>query len=278
MSISSSDTRAIRRIGRSGRAYAVVLGANEIASAVAVDLRRAGWSVVLADDPTRPVLRRGMALYDALFGDPAQIGGVRAERANATVEIIAAMNGDPDVVITAMGLLDLIVLGHIDQLVDARLRRGGAPPDLRGLARTATGLGEGYVAGVNCDIAIGEHVAPRSAADSHARSLILASSDGVWRTPMDIGAHVFKGLALGKLDEIAIAAPVDGVLVGMVRDGVAVSEGAPLVEIDQRIRQARWNGLDPRGKAYARATLNAIREHDARRATCEVEARAAERL
>jgi len=31
--------------------YALILGTNEIASAVAVEMRRAGWSVVLAHDP-----------------------------------------------------------------------------------------------------------------------------------------------------------------------------------------------------------------------------------
>ncbi|MEW6596409.1 MAG: xanthine dehydrogenase [Pseudomonadota bacterium] len=265
MSLAVNSHRPFRFTGRGGRAYAVILGANEVASALAVELRRAGWSVVLTEDPTQPVLRRGMAFYDALFGDPTALAGVRVARADTTAEILAAMDGDPDVVITAIGLLDLIVLGRIDQLVDARRQPGGALPDLRWLARVTVGLGDGYVAGVNCDIAIGEDAAPPSAADHHARRMIAAASAGVWRTPLDIGAHVFRGLALGKLDQASILAPLDGMLIGLVRDGTPVSAGARLVEIDQRIRQAKWSGLDNRGKAFARATLKAIREHDARR-------------
>jgi xanthine dehydrogenase accessory factor len=265
MSLAINAHRPFRITGRAGRAYAVILGANEVASALAVELRRAGWSVVLTEDPTQPVLRRGMAFYDTLFGDPTALAGMRATRADTTAEILATMDGDPEVVITAVGLLDLIVLGRIDQLVDARLQRAGALPDLRWLARVSVGLGDGYVAGVNCDIAIGEDTAPISAADHHARRTITAESGGIWRTPLDIGAHVFRGVALGKFDQTSILAPLDGILIGLVRDGTPVNAGAPLVEIDRRIRQVKWSGLDHRGKAFARATLKAIREHDARR-------------
>lgn len=55
--------------------FAVVLGTNEIASAVGVYLQRDGWSVVLAHDPHPPVIRRKMAFHDVMFGDPAEVDG-----------------------------------------------------------------------------------------------------------------------------------------------------------------------------------------------------------
>ena len=64
---------------QSGRhlSFAVILGTNEIASAVAVNLYRGGSSVVLSHDPLPPVIRRKMAFHDALFDDPVVIGGSR---------------------------------------------------------------------------------------------------------------------------------------------------------------------------------------------------------
>ncbi|OYX84800.1 MAG: hypothetical protein B7Y75_04260, partial [Azorhizobium sp. 35-67-5] len=51
----------------SGRApVAVVLGTNDVASAVAHRLFNAGYGVVLSRDPGQPVLRRSMAFDDAL--------------------------------------------------------------------------------------------------------------------------------------------------------------------------------------------------------------------
>jgi hypothetical protein len=49
------------------RPLAVVMGTNEIASAVAVSLIRAGIPTVLSHDPYPPVIRRGMSFHDALL-------------------------------------------------------------------------------------------------------------------------------------------------------------------------------------------------------------------
>jgi xanthine dehydrogenase accessory factor len=66
---------------------ALVLGTNEIASAVAVHLKAAGHRVVLSHDPFPPVIRRGMAFHDALFGDQAIVETIEGERAETATEI-----------------------------------------------------------------------------------------------------------------------------------------------------------------------------------------------
>jgi hypothetical protein len=98
-------------MGRHGPPYpfAVILGTNEIASAVAVYLRRAGYGVVLSHDPVPPVIRRKMAFHDALFEDAVFIDGIGAERADTGLEIRAGLDGTRGVIITELGLLDLIV-------------------------------------------------------------------------------------------------------------------------------------------------------------------------
>jgi hypothetical protein len=64
---------SLEHTGRLGPPYpfAVILGTNEIASAVAVYLHRAGYRVVLSHDPVPPVIRRKMAFHDALFDEPS---------------------------------------------------------------------------------------------------------------------------------------------------------------------------------------------------------------
>jgi xanthine dehydrogenase accessory factor len=51
---------------------ALVLGTNEIASAVAVHLKAAGHCVILSHDSFPPVIRRAMAFHDAV-SDGAEI-------------------------------------------------------------------------------------------------------------------------------------------------------------------------------------------------------------
>jgi xanthine dehydrogenase accessory factor len=245
---------------RSPGAYAVILGANEVASAAAVALLRAGWRVVLAHDRNPPVVRRGMAFHDALFGDPAVLAEVGAARADGAIDVVKAMNRGPGVVVTPMGLLDLIVLDKLDLLIDARLQPAGASPDLRWLARLSIGLGPAFAGGVNCDIAIGAaDIGPARPADVRAKRSLYAPHHGVWRTPVEIGAHIYKDFVLGHLDADAIRSPIDGVIIGAVRDGTEVPAGAEVAEIDGRIRKARWSGLDDRGRAFAAAILLAIR-------------------
>src|SRR3974377_2011775 len=99
--------------------FAVILGNNEIASAVAVLLRRSGYGVVLSHDPLPPVIRRKMAFHDALFDDAVLLAGVSAIRADTSLEIRAGLGRPARVAITRLGLLDLIVVQSINVLVDA---------------------------------------------------------------------------------------------------------------------------------------------------------------
>ena len=130
---------------------AVILGTNEIASAVAVNLYRSGYCVVLSHDPLPPVIRRKMAFHDVLFDDPVTIAGVEAWRADNGLEILSRFGRSKGVIITELGLLDLIVLRTLDILVDARMQKYQVTPDLRRLARFTIGLGPGFTAGTNCE-------------------------------------------------------------------------------------------------------------------------------
>ncbi len=269
--------------GYSGRSqaphpFAVILGTNEIASAVAVHLHRKGYGVVLSHDPAPPVIRRRMAFHDALFDDAATIAGITANHAETSLEVRANLARDPAVTVTELGLLDLIVVRSLDILVDARMQKYRATPDLRRLARLTIGLGPGFSGGVNCDIAIetrpgkagrilqqGETDAPdetpRRLGNSFGDRFVRADAPGRWHTAIEIGTRVFKNFTVGHLGNVPVRAPFDGVLRGVVRDGCEVPAGAKLIEIDPRGRRASWTGIDRRGQIIARAAIKAIALH-----------------
>lgn len=138
-------------------AFAVILGTNEIASAVAVYLTRAGWSTVLSHDPDPPCIRRRMAFHDALFGDPAEVDGLKAENAETSLDIAALLARGDCAVVTRLGLLDLIPMSTIHILIDARMQKHQITPDIRHLARLTVGIGPEFTVAGNCDIAIETH-------------------------------------------------------------------------------------------------------------------------
>jgi hypothetical protein len=258
------------------RPLAVILGTNEIASATAVRLSWEGNLVILSHDPFPPVIRRGMAFHDALFEDRAEVDGIAGERAESFVEIADVLAKPGHVVVTPLQLTDLIALRSPDALIDARMQKYRVTPDLRGISRLTVGFGPNFEVGINCDIAIETHPTKTGTlveqgatepADGVARDLggvgrdrfVYSNREGIWRTAVDIGMRIFKGMALGNHDGAPIVAPMDGYLRGVARDATFVPQGVKLLEIDPRGRAANWTGSDQRGRAIAEATVKAIR-------------------
>jgi hypothetical protein len=261
---------------------AVVLGTNEIASAVAVKLRKAHFGVILSHDPHPPVIRRRMAFYDALFDDSAVLQGVNGQRAETALEIANIVAQKNCVAVTPLQLSDLLALRRIPVLIDARMQKRSITPDFRYYVGLAVGLGPNFTIGENCDIAVETRPArtgavveqgstdqydgaPQPLGGVGRERFVYGASQGVWHTPFEVGAWVARGHVVGKLAGQDVQAPFDGVLRGVLRDGVRVPAGVKLIEIDPRGRRAKWTGIDPRGAAIADAALLAIRDAQKRR-------------
>jgi hypothetical protein len=264
------------------RRLAIVIGTNEIASAVAVFLRKSGWAVILSYDALPPVMRRGMAFHDALFGDPAHLEGIEAERIDFVMKAYDVFLREDRVCITWLGLTELLVLGSVDLLIDARLQKYVSKPDLRGLAKIAVGLGPGFFVHSNCDIAIETKPNMNGSILLHgftepadgqsinlgaagAERFVRAAYEGHWRTSLDLGIRLYKDVVVGHLDGAPFRAPIDGILRGLVRDGTEVPAGAKILEIDPRSgRAAKWTGIDERPRQIAAATKLAVEIYEAR--------------
>ncbi len=266
-------------MGTNAVRFAVVLGTNDVASAIGVHLHRAGFCVVLSHDPNPPVMRRKMAFHDALFGDTVRIENVTGERIESTMEVFKALGNPRHVLVTPLGLLDLLPVRTIDVLIDARMQRRAVTPNLRGMTRLSIGIGPGFSPSANCDIAIetrpgrlGQIVregwtlaTDEVGALVGVERLVHSPHEGRWHTPIEIGTRIYKGFVIGHLSGAPVTAPYDGILRGIVRDGSDVPAGVALAEIDARGRHAQWTGIDAQGQALAQATLAAIRLHAANR-------------
>ncbi|MGJ4994452.1 xanthine dehydrogenase [Bradyrhizobium sp. HKCCYLR20261] len=268
-------------MGTTAVRFAVVLGTNDVASAIAVHLHRAGFCVVLSHDPNPPVMRRKMAFHDALFGDCVRVENVIGERIDSTMDVFKALGDPRHVLVTALGLIDLLPVRAIDVLIDARMQAHEVTPNLRGMTRLSIGIGPGFSPSANCDVAIetrpdrlgqivvdGWTLAKDDVGELGgvgAERLVLSPHEGRWHTPVEIGTRIYKGFVVGHLSGEPVTAPTDGILRGVVRDGSDVPAGVALAEIDPRGRHAQWTGIDAQGQALAQATLAAIRLHAADR-------------
>lgn len=257
---------------------AVILGTDEIASAVAHRLIGAGFGVVLSDAPDRPVIRRGMAFHDALHGELVSLEGLSAVRADSASQAYFAACRRDRAVVTDLGLVDLLPIARFDVLVDARLSKYAVIPDLRHLAGVGIGLGPGFVVGTNCDVAIETHPeragvvvrgatraadqVPASLGAFGGERLVYSTRPGRWHSAHEIGMRAFKGMHIGHLAGEAVVAPIDGIVRGLARDGAEVPMGVKIVEIDPRRRgEAQWTGIDDRARTIADATAAVAVRH-----------------
>lgn len=229
----------------------LVRGVGDVGSAVAHRLFAAGYAVAIHDGPHPTTSRRANAFTDAVFDGTAALDGVTAARVDdprAIAALLDAREAIPVHVGDVAALLDAI---RPAVLVDARMRKRATPEEQRGLAPLTIGLGPGFVAGENVDLAVetswtalGAVIAsgptlplagePRPLA-GHARDrFVYAPVAGTFSTARRLGDQVAAGEAVAAIGDTPLLAPLGGTLRGLTRDGVPVAAGTKVIEVDSR--------------------------------------------
>jgi xanthine dehydrogenase accessory factor len=257
-------------------AVVLVRGSGDVGSAIAHVLLRAGHGVVVHDAalPTAP--RRGMAFADAIFDGACDLEGVHARRIDDPGALARAATAREEVCMTTAGLGFVLAAVQPQVLVDARMRKREEPESQLDLAPLTIGLGPNFVAGETTHLAIetqwgdalGTLVSagatralggePRSF-DGHARDrFVYAPVAGTLHTAAAIGDRVAAGETVATIGEEGLAAPLDGILRGLTHDGVPVTKGLKVLEVDPRADPAAVFGLGPRPLRIAEGVLAAI--------------------
>ena len=255
-------------------ARVLIRGSGDVGSAVAHLLLRAGHEVVIHDVALPAAPRRGMAFADAIFDGACSLDGVVARRVDDVEGLY--VGGWSNVLVTTAGLDEVLVAARPDVLVDARMRKRAVPERQRGLAPLTIGLGPNFVAGETTDLAIetqwGDDLGtvvvegptqalggePRSF-EGHARDrFVYAPAAGVMRTAAAIAQPVSAGEVVATIGAAELRAPLDGILRGLVHDGVPVDLGAKVVEVDPRGDLTKVVGIGPRPRRIAEGVLEAM--------------------
>jgi xanthine dehydrogenase accessory factor len=87
----------------------------------------------------------------------------------------------------------------------------------------------------------------------------------VFRTPHTLGDQIEAGQVVGEVGGAVLEAKVGGIIRGIVKDGLAVAQGAKLVDIDPRRDPAALSQISQKAWRIADSVLTAIRERPAGR-------------
>lgn len=254
--------------------HALVLGSNDVASAVAIVLAREGYAVLLVENSSPTVSRRGQSFADVAFDGEATLDGFSARLIDDP--IAWAKQATPGMIaLTVRPLGDFADAFTPAIRIDARMRKRAVPEDQRGRAPLVIGLGPNFVAGGNVDLAIETaycenlgkviEVGPISAFAGEPKPIggygreryVYAPAGGVFRTTHLIGQAVVEGEIVARIDDRPIAAPKPGLLRGLIRDGVRIAEGMKAVEVVPE--GAQVFGIGTRPAAIAAGVITALR-------------------
>jgi hypothetical protein len=233
----------------------IVLGCDELGSAIAHALHCLEFAVVLIDvaDPAYP--RRGMAFTDAWYIGNAELEGATACFC-ASLRSIPAVLGSNMIAATTWSWPSVAAAMSAEIIVDARSEKPETRASLRGHTNCAIGVGPGFLAGDDVDavIAAVDREAAGTESDSVSHS-IQAERIGRLMTTHHIGDIVRRGDILAHVGAQPIPAPADGVLRGLSARGARIRCGQEILNVDPRGDRASCFGVDAGSRRIASAVI-----------------------
>jgi len=250
-----------------------VRGAGEMSSATAQILHGVGFRVYVSELPLPLAIRRKVTFSDAVLTGQADVEGTKGifSETNGANEIIS--NGPVPIVLDDNNLAEKI---NTDILVDARMLKQESV-NLIGKTELAIGLGPGFNAQVNCDIAIETNrghnlgrIITQGGADKDTgvpgvlggesnRRVIYASREGTIKWLVDFGDIVEKGALIGTIaDTIKIQAPLSGIVRGLISSEVQAVGGMKIGDVDPRGENVEYLLISDKARLIGRGVLEAI--------------------
>jgi xanthine dehydrogenase accessory factor len=224
-------------------------GGGDLASGVALRLHHAGFQVVITELPHPLAVRRLVSFSEAVYEGQVTVESVTA--CLVTVDHLQTVLVSENIPLVVDPDGDILNHITISAVVDARLIKS-SPQPLPTSVPLHIGLGPGFYAGRNCHAVIetrrghtlgrvyytGATLPDSGQPDGDPRRVLRAASDGILFTHASIGKQVQAGQLIAEIKGMdahtEIISPFAGVLRGMLRDGMEVTRGLKLGDVDPR--------------------------------------------
>ncbi len=232
------------------RPFALVKGAGDLATGVAIRLLHAGFAVVMTETEAPTVVRRTVAFADAVFSGSARVEGLEAALARSDEEVrLFLAQGKIPVIVDPGAKIRLTLKPPL--VVDAIMAKRNLGTRITD-APAVIALGPGFVAGrdvhavvetmrghtlgrvIRDGAALPNTGVPGEVGGFGAERVLRAPAAGVFRGEREIGDTVEEGEVVGFVGDAPVASRLHGVLRGMLRSGLPVTAGFKLGDVDPR--------------------------------------------
>lgn len=252
----------------------LIKGAGDLATGVAVRLRRCHMDVVMTDLPQPTAVRRTVAFSQAVYDGAATVEGVAARRCAGREEALAAL-GRGEVAVLADPAAEIRTRLPFDALVDAILAKRNTGTGL-GDAPIVLALGPGFTAGVDCHgvvetqrghdlgrLLLSGAAAPNTGVPGDVggytkERIIRAGAGGPFEPLAAIGEFVTKNQPVAQVSGVITRAALDGVVRGMLPAGLTVRAGMKCGDIDPRCEVGHCFTVSDKSRAVAGGVLEGL--------------------
>ena len=255
------------------RPLALIKGAGDLATGVAIRLLRAGFAVVMTETETPTVVRRTVAFADAVFSGSARVEGLEAVLARSDEELQAFLSqGKVPVIVDPEAKTRLTLRPPL--LVDAIVAKRNLGTCIMD-APAVVALGPGFAVGRDVHAVVetmrghtlgrviweGEALpntgVPGEVGGFGAERVMRAPIAGVFRGVREIGDTVEEGDVVGFVGVAPVASLLHGGRRGLLRSGIPVTTGFKLGDVDPRATREHCFLVSDKALAIAGGVLEA---------------------
>ncbi|MBI3912848.1 MAG: EF2563 family selenium-dependent molybdenum hydroxylase system protein [Chloroflexi bacterium] len=249
-------------------------GAGDLGTGTAWRLHRAGFPVVIAELAQPLVVRRTVAFANAVYEGQSAVEGVTAWRAESVEEARELLEqGIIPVLVDPVTRARDFFAPHV--VVDAVMAKHNTGTRLSD-APFVVALGPGFTPQVDCHAVIetqrghdlGRVLWDRAAeantstpGEVGGKSLdrvLRASNAGAMREIKRIGDSVARGEKIATVGGEDVLAPFDGMLRGLVHDGLSVQAGMKIGDVDPRADRAHCFTISDKSRAIGGGVVEAV--------------------
>jgi len=250
--------------------FVLIRGGGDLATGVAVRLQRAGLKIVITELAQPLAVRRTVSFSEAVYEGQFTVEGITARLIEARQ--FSAWNNAKEIPLLIDPNADILLSFTFPVVVDARLIKQ-PPAPLPTEVPLHIGLGPGFTAGSDCHAVVEtrrSHTLGRvywtgitqpdsGEPEGDPRRVLRAPIDGVVTGLKKITDHVVAGEVIAGIGEQdKVISPFAGVLRGLIRDGLYVTKGTKIGDIDTRDDVSACYLVSDKALAIAGGVLEAI--------------------
>jgi len=267
---------------KSTKSIIIIRGGGDLATGVVQKFHRSGFKVLILETQTPTAIRRGAALCEAVYDGTAGVEDIISRKIKSidecegcwqedVVPLLIDPSGEVIKKLKPDAVIDAIIakrnLGTTIDMADITIALGPgfeAGADVHAVIETKRGNDLGRLIFVGR--AIPDTGVPGEIAGESSRRVIHAPVAGIIKHIKQIGSIVEQGEAIFRIDDIKpggrgaksvkVQAPLNGLLRGLLREGLQVHKGMKVADIDPRI-DIDWRAISDKARCLGGAALEA---------------------